>query len=143
MDYALIALFFSSFLSATLLPGASEISLIAALTSGESPAIAIAVATAGNSLGSLFTFQLGRLGKLQWASKYLRIREEKVHSLKGRVQRFGSSLSLLCFLPVIGDPLALSLGYFQVNSVKFSVFMSIGKLLRFIVIYYGWYMAAG
>lgn len=59
MIYA--GLFLSALTSATLLPGSSEATLLALLAVGQGdPALLLAVATAGNVLGSLANWGLGR-----------------------------------------------------------------------------------
>lgn len=59
---AIASLFGSSFLSATLLPGNSEILLVTLLTAGSAPAaILVLSATVGNTLGGLTNVVIGRL----------------------------------------------------------------------------------
>lgn len=58
---AVISLFGSSFLSATLLPGNSEIVLVALLTQSRvSPELLVLAATLGNTLGGLTNVIIGR-----------------------------------------------------------------------------------
>ncbi len=70
MDWAL---FFSALVSATLFPGGSEALLIYRLHEGADPWIIVPIATAGNVLGSLLTFYMGRLGNAAVHHKWLRI----------------------------------------------------------------------
>ncbi len=59
---AVMSLFGSSFLSATLLPGNSEIVLVALLTNSRvSPELLVLAATLGNTLGGLTNVIIGRL----------------------------------------------------------------------------------
>lgn len=59
---SLLSLFASSFLSATLLPGNSEVVLVAMLLTGASqPWMLVLIATIGNSLGGVTNVILGRL----------------------------------------------------------------------------------
>ena len=132
----LISLFMASFLSATLLPGGAEIGFLAMLNTGTHPPIVLlCVATLGNSLGGLFTFYMGRLGRLDVAERFLRIPKDKVLSYEKKVGRYGNLLSFFCFLPLIGDPLALALGYFKVPVVRFFMASTAGKLVRFLGLY--------
>ena len=58
---AYAALFVSAFTSATLLPGSSEAALLTLLTMGQANLVTlVGVATAGNVLGSLVNWALGR-----------------------------------------------------------------------------------
>ena len=134
IDFEHFSLFFAAFLAATLLPGGAEIALLVFVGKFGQESLALLIATLGNSLGSFFTFYLGRLGKLAWASKYMKIPQNRITELKGRIQRSGSILSFFCFVPIIGDPLALALGYFRVARLPFLIWMTLGKLTRFILI---------
>ena len=61
-EAGLFGLFLSSFLAATLLPGGSELVLVALLLAHpEQAATALLLATLGNTLGGMTTYGLGRL----------------------------------------------------------------------------------
>lgn len=131
MTYLL--LFLSSFLAATFVPFSSEIHF--ALVANENSVwLATIVATIGNSLGGLFTYYLGWLAKWDWISKYCRIKPEKIETFKGLIQKHGSWMGLLCWLPIIGDVIAIGLGVFRVNPFKSTITMIIGKFLRYLVL---------
>lgn len=74
---SLASLFASSFLSSTLLPGNSEVVLVAMLLSGVSqPWLLVLIATMGNSLGGLTNVILGRFfryAKISLAGKGSRL----------------------------------------------------------------------
>jgi len=53
MDASLLGLLASAFVSSTILPGNSEIVLVAVLKAGASAPAAVAVATIGNTLGGM------------------------------------------------------------------------------------------
>ena len=42
--------------------------------------------------------------------------------------------ALLCWLPVAGDPLAVTLGFMKAHSVKVALFMFAGKFLRYYIL---------
>lgn len=68
---SLTSLFASSFLSATLLPGNSEVVLVAMLLAGVShPWWLVLIATIGNSLGGVTNVILGRLFPLRKTSRW-------------------------------------------------------------------------
>ncbi len=94
---SLASLFASSFLSATLLPGNSEVVLVAMLLSGVSqPWLLVLIATMGNSLGGLTNVILGRFFPLREKSRW----QEKA---VGWLKRYGAATLLLSWMPVIGD----------------------------------------
>lgn len=132
------SVFISSFLSATLLPLGSEVAFVLALETGEAPFWLMLIATLGNTLGGMTNFVLGYFAKWQWLEKYLRIREEKVAKLSAKVKPYGSAFALLCWLPIIGDPLAVALGLLKLSPTKTTVYMFVGKGLRYVGVYLIW-----
>jgi membrane protein YqaA with SNARE-associated domain len=136
-----LGLFISSFLSATLIPLSPEIVLSVLIAKGFSIPISIFIATMGNWFGSILTYYIGKIGDWKKIEKYFKIKEEKVLSFKNKIDKYGSFIAFFSWMPFLGDILALSLGFFKVNFTKVSLWMLIGKTLRFIVvtilIYYG------
>ena len=132
-NWIYLSLFASCFLSATILPFASELGLAAAIASGYDPVISVIVATIGNSLGGLTNYYLGKFGKFLWLKKS-EAAEKRQNKLNQYVTKYGSLCALLSWVPIIGDPLLLVLGYLRVSIISVSVFMVIGKLLRYCVI---------
>ncbi len=85
---SLLSLFASSFLSATLLPGNSEVVLVAMLVSGVShPWVLVLTATMGNSLGGVTNVILGRFFPLRKTSRW----QEKA---TGWLKRYGAATLL-------------------------------------------------
>jgi membrane protein YqaA with SNARE-associated domain len=118
------ALFASSFLAATLLPGGSEAVLFGVLKLYPDQLwTALGVATLGNTLGGMSSYLLGRL-----------IPQTK--PLKGlpTVQRWGSPVLLLSWVPLLGDPLCVAAGWLRLNPWWAVLFMAIGKFGRYWVI---------
>lgn len=106
---SLISLFASSFLSATLLPGNSEVVLVAMLLTGASqPWALVLIATIGNSLGGVTNVILGRLFPLRKTSRW----QEKA---TGWLKRYGAVTLLLSWAPVIGDLLCLLAGWMRIS----------------------------
>ena len=56
------------------------------------------------------------------------------NSLKYKIDRHGSFLAFFSWVPLIGDILTLSLGFFRVNFKAVAFWILIGKLTRFIVL---------
>ena len=53
---------------------------------------------------------------------------------KKRVEKYGSWLALLTWVPFIGDIFALALGFYRTKFYSSAIFMLIGKLSRFVLI---------
>ncbi|MGL6042187.1 MAG: YqaA family protein [Deefgea sp.] len=122
----LAGLFASAFLSATVLPGNSEAALVAALHFKPSLGLlAVAVASVGNVLGGLLTVLLGR--KLPPAPQ-----KPWLETL----QKLGPISLLLSWVPVVGDALCGVAGWLRWSWLPVLVYLSIGKILRYLAIYF-------
>ncbi|MHA1018677.1 YqaA family protein [Enterobacter mori] len=125
---SLASLFVSSFLSATLLPGNSEVVLVAMLLSGVSqPWLLVLIATMGNSLGGLTNVILGRFFPLREKSRW----QEKA---VGWLKRYGAATLLLSWMPVIGDLLCLLAGWMRISWGPVLFFLCLGKALRYVLV---------
>lgn len=70
---------------------------------------------------------------MEWINKYLRISPEKILKTKKFVKGKELWVSSLCWLPFIGDVIAVVLGLLRTNFIKTSIGMLIGKGLRYMV----------
>jgi membrane protein YqaA with SNARE-associated domain len=140
---AYAALFISAFTSATLLPGSSEAALLTllAVEHGE-PAILVVVATAGNLLGSLVNWVLGRFFSALRDCRWFPIDDQSYRRATDWFARYGVWSLLLSWLPVIGDPLTVAAGALRVGLLRFILLVLIGKAARYLFIvgaYFWWY----
>ena len=125
---SLASLFASSFLSSTLLPGNSEVVLVAMLLSGVSqPWLLVLIATMGTSLGGLTNVILGRFFPLREKSRW----QEKA---VGWLKRYGAATLLLSWMPVIGDLLCLLAGWMRISWGPVLFFLCLGKALRYVLL---------
>jgi membrane protein YqaA with SNARE-associated domain len=117
----LLGLFASSFLSATLLPGNSEVVFVALLH--HEPALewpALAIATLGNTLGGLTSYAVGRLVPRPQHGRAL-----------AWLERYGPPALLLSWLPIVGDALCVASGWLRQNAAYATVFIATGKFARY------------
>ncbi len=128
------ALFFLSFLAATVVPLGSEWLLIALLLQGLDPKALVVFATAGNTLGACTTYWIGLWGGPLVIGKILGISEQERQRAEILYNRHGSWSLLLSWLPVIGDPLCLAGGMLRVSFVRFLLLVLCGKLARYITV---------
>ncbi|MGB0403094.1 MAG: YqaA family protein [Salibacteraceae bacterium] len=134
IEFGYLGLFMASFLAATILPIGSEPVLMALLYANLDPILLMSVATLGNTLGGLTSFGLGYLGKWEWVEKRLKISEKQMLKSQKYIDKFGVWAALLTWVPFIGDPIAVTLGFFKLNIWKVAVLMLIGKFLRYYLI---------
>ncbi|MFN3890086.1 MAG: YqaA family protein [Beijerinckiaceae bacterium] len=107
-------LFLAAFLAATIVPFSSEVTLAAALTTSGEPWIAlIAIASAGNVLGSIVNWYIGRALSNDRTVKFLKIERSSLNRAEGWYHRYGRWSLLLSWAPIIGDPLTVVAGFMR------------------------------
>jgi membrane protein YqaA with SNARE-associated domain len=123
-ETSLWALFASSFLAATLLPGGSEAVLFGVLKLHPGQFwIAIGVATIGNTLGGMSSYLIGRI-----------IPQKKDLPGLPAVRKHGSPVLLLSWVPFIGDPLCVAAGWLRLDPWRSALFIALGKFARYLVV---------
>jgi membrane protein YqaA with SNARE-associated domain len=132
-DLGYLGLFLASFLAATIVPFSSEFVLSGVLAAGGDPVLSLATATLGNWLGGLTSFWIGWLGKFEWIEKYLRIPKSKLEKWHRKIEGKEWWIGLFCWLPGIGDIIAVLLGLLKSNFLLAAIGMLVGKALRYIV----------
>lgn len=132
-SFGLWSLFFSSFISSTLLPGGSEV-LLGYLVSEQlySLTVVVAVASLGNTLGGLLTLLMGWLLAIKLPLQAL---QKKRHlQVRQTLTQYGPVCLLLSWLPVIGDPLCFVAGWLRLALLPSILLIMVGKTLRYLVI---------
>jgi membrane protein YqaA with SNARE-associated domain len=121
----LAALFVASFAAATLIPLPSEAALFAYLQlHPDRTALAVAVATVGNTAGGMTSYLIGRF-----------LPQKKLDSRAIQsVRRYGAPVTLLAWLPVVGDALCVAAGWLRVNWIAALGFMAAGRLARYLAV---------
>lgn len=131
LELGYLGLFLATFLAATVLPFSSEAILGGMLYASFDPITCLIVATLGNSLGGLSSYGLGYLGDWHKLTKWLKTDETKVKRWQELIARYGSFTAILCWLPIVGDVIAIALGLFKTPFVPVALWMVLGKGLRY------------
>lgn len=137
VEYGYIGLFLASFLAATILPFGSEFVFGGLLAAGMDGWTCVIVASVGNWMGGMTNYYLGKLGKITWIEKYLKVKKEKIDRMQRWLEGKGAIMGFFSFLPVIGDLIALALGFMRANVYVVSGSMFAGKFIRYVLIMYG------
>ena len=135
LELNLAGLFLGAFLAATVVPLPSEAGLAALLATGKAPAaLLVAVATAGNVLGSAVNWLLGRWAMRLRDRPWFPVDPRRFARAEAWFGRWGKWTLLLAWLPVVGDPLTLVAGALGVRWWPFLVLVTIGKAARYALV---------
>jgi len=130
-----IILFTSSFASSTILPGHSEITLIALITQKKYEVFYLVVfASLGNILGSVLNWYLGLYFLKFKNKKWFPFKENQINKVSKSFLKYGKWSLLLSWVPFIGDMLTLVAGMFRVPLNQFVVIVSVAKVSRYIFV---------
>jgi len=122
---ALAGLFAASFVAATLFPLPSEAALFAYLKANpDRVALAVGVATLGNTLGGMTSYLIGRF----IPQKKLDLRTI------GYLHRYGAAALFFAWLPLVGDALCVAGGWLRIHWGGALFFMAAGRLLRYLAV---------
>lgn len=136
-EMGLLGLFGSALLSATVLPGSSEVVLGALITAYPSQAWpGFATALAGNLLGCLLTFGMGHAGR-QGYERFQRVKVDMDGPQVMRLRRWGAPALVLSFVPLVGDALVLAAGWLRMPLWQSLFWIAVGKGLRYLLVVLG------
>ena len=134
MGYSI--LFLSAFGAATILPFSSEIVFIGMLEQGYAPFWVWLIATAGNSLGSVVNWILGRFLTRFESRRWFPFKPGSLHRSQAWFQKYGIWSLLFAWVPVGGDALTFIAGVMKVRFEVFFILTAIGKGVRYALLYF-------
>ncbi|MER8941514.1 DedA family protein [Mesorhizobium sp. M0915] len=128
-------LFLTAFAAATILPMQSEAALAGLLlTESYAPALLIASASAGNVLGSIVNWWLGRGADRFRNRKWFPVRPSALTRATLWYQRYGRWSLLLSWFPLVGDPLTVVAGALREPFWSFLAIVTIAKVGRYLAL---------
>jgi membrane protein YqaA with SNARE-associated domain len=130
-----VALFASAFAAATLLPLSSDAVRAAIRVAGGHEAwFLLAVATAGNTLGSALNWALGRWA-LHWQDRrWFPVKPDALARASAWFGRWGLWTLPFAWVPVVGDPLTFVAGALRTRFDVFVLLVALGKAARYAVV---------
>jgi membrane protein YqaA with SNARE-associated domain len=130
----LLVLFMSAFAASTILPMSSEVVLGALAAAGTSDrALLLVVATAGNTLGAVVNWGIGRYAAT-WRGRVPSLDDAKFERASRWFHRWGIWCLLFSWLPVVGDPLTLVAGVLRTPLLPFLLLVLVGKAARYLFV---------
>lgn len=127
-----LGLFAAAFIAATFLPMQSEALLVTLLVNGQHQVWALlVVATAGNVLGSVVNWGLGRVALRYKDRRWFPANDAQLVRAERWYYRYGRWALLVSWFPVIGDALTIIAGVLREPLWSFVVIVTIGKAARY------------
>lgn len=131
----LSGLFFTAFIAATIFPMQSEALLTGLLVKTDfSPVLLVAVASAGNVLGSCVNWLLGRYIEHFKDKKWFPANPKQLERAQAHYKRWGRWSLLLSWVPLLGDPITIMAGVMREKLTTFIILVTIAKTSRYIVV---------
>ena len=132
-----LSLFFISFLAATILPFSSELTFAGLIsTSNYDNLLLLVFASFGNVLGSVFNWGLGFYARNLTIKKWFPFKETQIERSSKWFSKFGKWSLLFAWVPIVGDPLTFVAGLLRVRFFDFIILVAIGKVSRYLIIFY-------
>lgn len=134
ISYGPWGMFLSAFLAGSILPFSSEAIMVALLALGGSPWLLLLTASAGNTLGGVSCYCVGRIASPEWLQRTFRIKDKHMQRARTLVSRWGAWMGFLCWVPVLGDAILVTLGIMRSHPLATNVTMLVGRTLRYAVV---------
>lgn len=128
-------LFLAAFVAATILPAQSEAALAGLVLLEAQPVwLLVAVASAGNVLGSLVNWLLGRGIERFRHRHWFPVSQAGLARAQNWYNRYGKWSLLLSWAPLIGDPLTVAAGIMKEPLPVFLLLVTIAKVGRYVLL---------
>lgn len=141
-EYGYAGMLASAFLAGSFLPFSSEAVMLGLLATGLDPWGLVVYGTAGNVLGGLFNYGVGRMGRLDWIEKYLHVKKKDLDKAQRFMAGHGAWMGFFAFLPILGSAITILLGLMRANMIISTTSMALGKFIRYALLVYGANMLA-
>ena len=137
MSWGYWGMLVSAFLAGSFFPFSSEVVMSGLQAAGLEPIQLVLYGSIGNVLGSMFNYGVGRMGKLEWIEKYLHVKKESLDKAERFMAGRGAWMGFFAFLPLLGSAITIVLGLTRANIVISVISITIGKVLRYVLLVYG------
>ncbi len=127
-------LFTAALVAATIFPGQSEAILVGLLTAGYPVVVLVLVASAGNILGSVLNWGIGRGVERFRHRSWFPVGDAALARAQGWYRKYGKWSLLLSWAPVVGDPLTIAAGIMREPFPVFLLLVAAAKIGRYVVL---------
>lgn len=136
-SYGYIGMLLAAFLAGSFFPFSSEAVMVGLIATGLDPWQLMFYGTLGNTLGSVFNYFVGRMGKLEWIEKYLHVKKKDLDKAERFVAGQGAWMGFFAFMPLLGTAISILLGLMRANIPITIISITLGKIFRYFIVVYG------
>jgi len=136
-SYGYIGMLLAAFLAGSFFPFSSEAVMVGLIATGLDPWQLMFYGTFGNTLGSVFNYFVGRMGKLEWIEKYLHVKKKDLDKAERFVAGRGAWMGFFAFMPLLGTAISILLGLMRANIPITIISITLGKIFRYFIVVYG------
>ena len=133
-EFGYSGMFLISFLSGTVLPGSSDILMLALLPMGLSPVGLVLWGSLGNTIGGITCYYAGSLLKRGKVAEFFKVSPEKRARAEAYIHKYGYWAAFFSFVAIVGEAVIIVLGSMRVSWWKVFLVMTLGKILRYAAI---------
>ena len=137
VDWGYAGMFLAALAAGSIIPIGSEVVFVLLAGIGLDPLGLIASATAGNALGGMTCYWVGMLGKREWISR-LGVSDAQMERATRFLSGRGAWMAFFAFLPYVGEAIAVVLGLMRSNIFITALSMTLGKLVRYVILWLGY-----
>ena len=130
-----LSVFISAFLAAPIFPAQSEAILAYHLAVTPTALVGlVTIATAGNVLGAIVNWAMGRFLARYRDRPWFPIRADRMQKAERQYRKYGRFSLLLSWVPFIGDPITVVAGVLREPLWSFVLLVTIAKGARYIFV---------
>lgn len=137
-----LGLFVAAFAAATIVPFSSEVIFFSLLYQGKQPWLLLLAASAGNTLGAVVNWLLGRYLLHYQDRSWFYFNAGQLARMQVWFRRYGIYSLLFSWVPLGGDVLTCIAGIMRVPFLLFLLLVALGKTCRYMVVLYLYVWAA-
>ena len=134
LGYGYYGMFAAAFLAGSFFPFSSEVIFTALSLAGLDVWSLVIYSSVGNTLGGMFNYGVGLLGREDWIYRLFRVKEQRMAYVQSLIHKYGVWMGLLSWLPVLGSVITIAMGLLHINHYKSLLFIFVGKTLRYVVL---------
>ncbi len=141
-SYGYVGLFIFGAIATTIIPLSPEIAALAVWKIGAPVIPTTIILTLGNYAGNALNYWVGYSGGFWVLKNFFSTKKKRLDMAHNMFSKYGPPILLFSWLPIIGDPLTFVPGVLRYSFKKFTIYVVIGKIIRYIVLYYlfAWWM---